>query len=114
MTGEIAQIPLDNEYYPKLLVQIPDPPKKLYCRGNLNLLDSECFAVLGGGVSDPSIGPKINLRLAQNIIKSGGLLVSEYSEKESIFPANFAVRDRIISGLCKGVLIIEAGEGSGA
>src|SRR3989338_2694556 len=47
MTGEIAQIPLDNKYYPKLLAQIPDPPKKLYCRGNLNLLDSECFAVVG-------------------------------------------------------------------
>ncbi len=72
------------------------------------------IAVLGGGVGDRSIGPRTNFLLAQNILKNDGLLISEYSDKEDIFPANFAIRDRIISGISLGVLVIEADQDSGA
>ena len=72
------------------------------------------IAVLGGGVSDKDIGPQTNLPLAQNILGNDGLLISEYPDGQQIFPANFAVRDRIVSGLSKGVLVIEAPEKSGA
>ena len=72
------------------------------------------IAVLGGGVGDRSIGPQTNLPLARNILQNEGLLISEYSNEHQIFPANFAIRDRIISGLSKGVLVIEADEKSGA
>ena len=37
----------NNKEYSKLLSQIHDPPKKLYCRGNVALLNSSCFAVVG-------------------------------------------------------------------
>ena len=72
------------------------------------------IAVLGGGVGDRNIGPQTNLPLAQNILKNDGLLISEYSGEEGIRSFNFAVRDRIVSGLSQGVLVIEAPEKSGA
>ena len=72
------------------------------------------IAVLGGGVGDRSIGPRTNFPLAQNILKNDGLLISEYSDQESIRAFNFAVRDRIISGISVGVLVIEADKDSGA
>lgn len=72
------------------------------------------IAVLGGGVSDRKIGPRTNLPVARDILKNDGLLISEYSDDNEVYATNFAMRDRIISGLCKGVLVIEAGEGSGA
>src|SRR3989344_5249742 len=59
------------------------------------------IAVLGGGVSDRNIGPRTNFSLAQNILKNDGLLISEYSDEKEIYPVNFAIRDRIVSGLSK-------------
>ena len=47
MTWPIEKIALDNKIYPKLLAQISDPPKILYSRGNISLLNSSCFAVVG-------------------------------------------------------------------
>ncbi|MDD5627084.1 MAG: DNA-processing protein DprA [Patescibacteria group bacterium] len=71
------------------------------------------IAVLGGGVDDPSIYPRANWQLAQNIIRRGGALVSEYPPATRPLKQNFPQRNRIISGLSKGALIIEAGEKSG-
>ena len=168
MHWPVIQVNLGKENFPKLLSHIHNPPKQLYCRGNISLLNSSCLAVvgtrkltsygreitqqivrdlvnngftvvsglalgidaiahqatidcggktiavLGGGVGDKNIGPRTNFPLAQNILKNDGLLVSEYSNEEKIFASNFAVRDRIISGLSLGVLVIEADEKSGA
>jgi DNA processing protein len=72
------------------------------------------IAVLGSPVSDDGISPQVNYDLAQDILRSNGLLISEYNDKKDVFPSNFAHRDRIISGLSKGVLVIEAPEKSGA
>src|SRR3989344_3588610 len=168
MEYPVFEIKLGGKDYPKLLVQIPDPPQQLYCRGNLELLNSECFAVvgtrkltsygkeatqkiviglvqtgftivsglamgidavahqtaldtggktiaiLGGGTDDRSIGPQINFRLAINILKSDGLIISEYPEGFHANEKTFPQRNRIISGLSRGTLVIEADEKSGA
>lgn len=168
MNFPIVEVRLKTKEYPKLLAQISDPPKQLYCRGNIKLLNSFCLsvvgtrkltaygkeatehivsglagsgmtivsglamgidaiahqaaldndlptiAVLGSTVDDRGIGPQVNYDLAQDILKNNGLLISEYSKRSDIYPANFAIRDRITSGLCKGVLVIEAPEKSGA
>ncbi|SRR3989344_2080289 len=165
---EILKIDTNNRIFPELLSQIADPPKQLYCRGNLDLLQSECIgvvgtrkltpygkeaaqyltrglatagftivsglamgidaiahqtaldnegktiAVLGGGISDKDIGPKVNFALAKNILKNKGLLTSEHPDNSKIVKASFAVRNRIISGLSKGVVIIEADRDSGS
>ena len=71
-------------------------------------------AVLGSGVDDASIGPRTNLPLARRILDSGGVLLSEYPPGVQGDKHRFPMRNRIIAGLCRGVIIVEAAEKSGA
>jgi len=168
MNFPITELKLKDKEYSKLLAQIADPPKQLYCRGNTKLLNGFCFsvvgtrkltaygkeatehiisglagsgmtivsglamgidavahqsaldndlptiAVLGSTVDDRGIGPQVNFNLAKEILKNNGLLISEYKKSGEIIRANFAIRDRIISGLSKGVLVVEGAEKSGS
>jgi len=68
-------------------------------------------AILGTGVD--VIYPRENQRLADQILACGGTLVSEFPLQTFAAPQNFPIRNRIISGLCFGVLVVEAGEYSG-
>ena len=150
------EIDRDSRLYPEILRQIPNPPKKLFCRGNPELLDCRKVAVVGsrryslygkqtalmigkyfgktelavvsglasgidtfahtgvleaGGSTIAVLGtgldrnyPVKNKPLQEEIAEKG-LIVSEYS-----FPA----RNRIISGLSEGVVVVEAGSSSGS
>lgn len=71
-------------------------------------------AVLGTGLDNTSIYPPQNRKLAQQIIANGGCLLSEYAPSMRVQGYHFPARNRIISGLCRGVAIIEAAERSGA
>src|SRR3989344_1808241 len=168
MKYPIIEIALSDKDYPKILSKIYDPPKILYCRGNISFLNTNCLAVvetrkitangqeatqkivsglsdsgftivsglalgidavahktaldydlptiavLGSTVDDNGIGPRTNLSLAKEILENDGLLISEYRSSTDIFKANFAIRDRIISGLSKGVVVIEGADKSGS
>lgn len=164
----IVTIKPGDKKYPKLLLQITDFPKQLYCRGNLELLNKECLAVvgtrkltpygkeaaqnitmglvqagfvivsglalgidavahqatldaegktiavLGSGINDTSIYPGANFNLAMDILKNDGLIISEYPKGTEGYKSNFPERNRIISGLSKGVLVVEADQKSGS
>ncbi len=69
------------------------------------------IAVMGGGLD--SVYPAENTNLARSIIKNGAM-ISEYAPGIKPKPENFPRRNRIMSGLCLGVLVIEAGETSGS
>src|SRR5215467_2284002 len=79
-------------------------------RGALNG-KGRTIAVLGTGVD--VIYPRENTRLAENILASGGTIISEFALGTFAAPQNFPIRNRIISGLALGVLVVEAGEYSG-
>lgn len=72
------------------------------------------ISVLGTGLDKESIYPKTNLELAGKIVETGGCLISEYPPGTRGTKFTFPQRNRIISGLSLGTLVIEAKEKSGA
>ncbi len=69
-------------------------------------------AVLGSGPEQPT--PLANARLGEQIIAAGGLVLSEYPPGTPAAPYRFPERNRLISGLSRGVLVVEANERSGS
>ena len=72
------------------------------------------IAVLGTGLDEKSIYPQSNLKLAEEILEKGGCLISEYPPGTPGSKITFPQRNRIISGLSLGVLVVEAKQKSGA
>lgn len=155
---------------PPLLAAIPDPPRRMFCRGSVPTLDAPAvavvgsrrctrqgaevafalardlagfglnivsglaygidaaahrgalaaanagagttLAVLGGGLGH--IYPHAHRRLAADIVASGGVLVTEHEPDQPPRKHHFPARNRIVSGLCLGVVIVEASNKSGS
>lgn len=70
------------------------------------------IAVLACGLD--YIYPRQNQKLAEEILVSGGAIVSEYAQGRPAYPTRFIERNRIISGLSVGTLIVEAPRQSGS
>jgi len=68
-------------------------------------------AVWGTGVD--VVYPRENKKLADQILANGGAVISEFAIGSFAAPQNFPIRNRIISGMSIGVLVVEAGEYSG-
>ncbi len=166
--NEIKFVYLEDDFYPKILKEIYDPPFLLYYRGNINFDNNKglaiigsrkhsaygekvinfllnpiskarlviisglaygidalahkealknksiTIAVLGTGLEEEDIYPWENLKLAHSIIASGGALISEFPPGTKALRQNFPLRNRIISGLSRAILVIEAKEKSGS
>jgi DNA processing protein len=69
------------------------------------------LAVFGTGVD--AIYPKENSRLSGQVLALGGALFSEFPLGTFAAPQNFPIRNRILSGMSVGVLVVEAAEYSG-
>ena len=158
-------VTLAQDSYPFLLKQIYDPPAILYYRGDLNILNGACVAMVGsrkateygktaaakiaeglaeagvvvisgmargidtvahlgtlrsGGKTVAVLGcgldicyPPENIKLREKIVING-LLLSEFPPGTQPKPANFPMRNRIISGLSLATVVVEAAEKSGA
>ncbi|WP_312046159.1 DNA-processing protein DprA [Anaerotignum sp.] len=109
--------------YPSLLKEIYNPPIGIYVKGTLpakgidamahkGVLDGggQTIAVLGCGVD--ICYPAENRELMENIAKNG-CVISEYPPGTEPAPHHFPNRNRIISGLSKIVVVVEAGKKSG-
>jgi len=158
-------IDINSTDFPDSLKYIPNPPKNLYCEGDISLLKSICFAIVGSRhctdygkkvtlefseklteagltiVSGMAIGtdtfahtgclnsggktiavlgdgfnyifPPKNKKLYEQIIHNGGLIVSEYPPDTMWKSEYFLARNRIVSGLSIGTLVVEAAYRSG-
>lgn len=78
-------------------------------------------ALEGGGVTVAVLGcgidrdyPAAHAELARRVCDSGGLIVSEYEQGVEPAPWRFPARNRIIAGLCRATVVVEARERSGA
>ncbi|HPR09029.1 DNA-processing protein DprA [Candidatus Saccharibacteria bacterium] len=69
------------------------------------------IAVLAHGLD--KIHPASNTQLARDLLKSGGVLLSEYPEGVPSLKQHFIARNRLVAGLADVLLIVEAGEKSG-
>ena len=160
-----AIVTLADAAYPRLLLEIADPPAVLYCRGRTELLNRPALALVGsrngtaqgnsnaeqfarsfstagltivsglaqgidaaahrGGLTGEGstiavlgtgadiIYPQGNATLAAEIA-TRGLLLSEFALGTKALAHNFPRRNRLISGLAQGCLVIEAALASGS
>lgn len=70
------------------------------------------IAVIGTGID--MVYPKENIKLHKDILAKNGLILTEYPLGTIPKPINFPARNRIISGLSSGVLVVEASKRSGS
>ncbi len=75
--------------------------------GHLGCLkgNGKTVAVLAHGLD--TVYPAQNVRLAAQIVEAGGCLISEYPVGEPLLKTRLVERDRLQSGLCQGVIVIE-------
>lgn len=71
------------------------------------------IAIPGSGLNDDVIYPAAHFGLAQEILTAGGALLSEFEPSFRATQWAFPKRNRIMAGLCRATLIIEAEERSG-
>ena len=79
--------------------------------GKANYNYGKTIAVVANGLD--TIYPKENFELANQIIESGGVIVSEYPCGTKPDKLNFPARNRIISGISSGIIVVEAKQKSG-
>ena len=84
--------------------------KNNYC-GKNNYACGKTIAVVGNGLD--TVYPKENLEVANKIIESGGTIISEYPCGTKPSKINFPARNRIVSGMSSGIIVVEAKEKSG-
>ena len=72
------------------------------------------IGIIGSGLDKQSFYPAENFKLAQKITEVGGTVLSEYQPGTPALPYNFPRRNRIISGLSLGIVVVEAKLKSGA
>ncbi len=158
-------VTLGDAGYPRLLLEIPDPPPLLYVKGRRDLLNRPALAIVGsrnataqgianaedfarslsaagitivsglalgidaaahrGGLSATAssiavvgtgldvVYPARNRELAHQLA-ARGLLISEFALGTPPLASNFPRRNRVISGICRGCLVIEAALQSGS
>jgi DNA processing protein len=72
------------------------------------------IGIPGSGLDPSHIYPRAHRGLAEEIMKKGGALFSEYEDDAKVYPSNFPARNRIMAGMSVATVIIEAKERSGS
>ena len=112
--GKIVAKNISNKLAKNNFVVVSGLAKGIDTFSHIVALENEksTIAVLGSSIDN--IYPNENINLAKKIIEKNGLIMSEYVIGSKPERLNFPARNRIISGISDGVLVIEAREKSGA
>lgn len=73
----------------------------------------QTIAIPGSGLGKEALYPRSHIQLAEEIVESGGGLMSEYDDEREAAPWTFPQRNRIMAGMCHATLVIEAEKKSG-
>lgn len=73
---------------------------------------NKTIAVIGSGFD--KVYPKSNLNLIYEILANDGVILTEYFFDVDAYPFNFPKRNRLVAAMTDGIIVIEAGENSGA
>jgi len=76
--------------------------------------DLYTLAIPGGGLDDTVLYPARHRRLAYRILEAGGTLLSEYEPTQQVARWTFPQRNRLVCGIAKATIVIEAAEQSGS
>lgn len=111
--GEIVARDISNKIAQNKIITVSGLAKGIDSIAHKETLkvQGKTIAVIGSGLDN--IYPKENIKLAEEIIKNGGVVISEYVIGTKPDRMNFPARNRIISGLSNGVVVIEAKKKSG-
>ena len=82
--------------------------------GHEGLLASQGYGIVVMGCGLDIVYPRENTKLFDRILQNNGLLVSEYPPSTPPSAKHFPARNRIISGLSRGVIVVEAKASSGS
>lgn len=112
--GKIVAKDIANKLVKNNFIVVSGLAKGIDTFSHIGALKNEesTIAVLGSSIDN--IYPNENINLVQKIIEKNGLIISEYVVGSKLEKLNFPARNRIISGISDGVLVIEAREKSGA
>lgn len=111
--GEIVAKNISYQIAKKNIITISGLAKGIDSIAHIETLRAKgkTVAVIGSGIDN--IYPPENKKLAEEIVKNGGVIVSEYIIGTKPQKMNFPARNRIISGLSNGVVVVEAKKKSG-
>jgi DNA processing protein len=111
--GKVQARRFGNELASQGMVVVSGLARGIDTEAHQGALESggETVAVLGSGLE--VVYPPENKKLYDRIAQSG-LILSEFALRTHPEPGNFPVRNRTISGLCRGILVVEAKARSGA
>lgn len=82
--------------------------------GALDSVIGKTIAVLGTGIGNNDIYPLENKKVFEKILENNGTIITEFKLGTSPEKYNFPMRNRIISGLSKKIIVVEAKENSGS
>ena len=111
--GEVAAIDISSKIAEKGIITVSGLARGIDSVAHTETVKvhGKTIAVIGSGLDN--IYPKENIFLANEIIKNGGAIISEYIVGSKPDRMHFPARNRIISGLSNGVVVIEAKKKSG-
>ena len=109
ITGEISNFLSKKDY-----TIVSGLARGIDKKAHISTIKYNTIAVLGSGITKKTFYPKENYELFLNIIKNGGLVLTENMPDSKPYKWKFPMRNRIIAGISDSIIVTEAKKKSGS